>query len=121
MRFLIDAPLSPQTAAWLAAQGHEAIHVETLGLLRAADEEILRRAAADQRLVITMDLDFPEIAAARHLASPGIILLRLSYATPARVHERLAALLHAVTPETLAHTVTVLEDLRFRSRKLPIT
>jgi len=73
VRFLIDAPLSPQTAAWLAAQGHEAIHVETLGLLRAADEEILRRAAADQRLVITMDLDFPEIAAARHLARAGAV------------------------------------------------
>ena len=120
MRFLIDAPLSPHTAAWLTANGHGAVHVETLGLLRCSDEEIVSRAAQDRRLVITMDLDFPEIVALRHLVIPGIILIRLTYATPERVHERLSVLLQTVHPDTLTHAVAVLEDARFRIRKLPI-
>lgn len=121
MRFLIDAPLPPATARWLTSQGYDATHVEALDLLQAPDEVILRRAADEQRLLITTDLDFPEILAIRHLQTPGVILIRLSDATPEYVHERLATLLSTASPETLTNAVTVLEDLRFRTRKLPLT
>jgi len=120
VRFLIDAPLSPETARWLTAQGHDAVHVEARGLLRAPDEDILRAAAKDDRLVITMDLDFPELLATKALRAPGVILIRLSFATTSHLHERLTALLQAIDPDSLTETVTVLEDLRFRIRKLPI-
>ncbi len=42
MRFLIDMPLSPKLALWLAEQGHDAVHVLQLGFDRAPDLDILK-------------------------------------------------------------------------------
>ena len=40
-----------------------AIHVRELGLQRASDREIVDRALADARILLTFDLDFGEILA----------------------------------------------------------
>ena len=58
MRFLADMGVSSRTVAWLRDNGHDAVHVRELGLQRASDAEILRKAAEDTRVVLTMDLDF---------------------------------------------------------------
>ena len=47
MRFLANAGVSPKTVDFLKQLGHEAVHVRTLGLERAADRvliEVLVRA-----------------------------------------------------------------------------
>lgn len=45
MKFLVDNALSPVLATLLQQNGHEAIHVRTIGLQR--DEVIFDRAAAE--------------------------------------------------------------------------
>ena len=59
MRFLLDMPLSPKLAAWLTANGHDAIHARQVGLSQAADREVLQHASAEHRIIVTADLDFP--------------------------------------------------------------
>jgi predicted nuclease of predicted toxin-antitoxin system len=49
MKFLIDMPLSPELALWLAHQSHDAVHALELGLARASDEVILEHARREQR------------------------------------------------------------------------
>lgn len=120
MSFLIDAALSPQTAAYLISNGHDAIHVEQLGLLQASDEEILQKAADLRRVIITMDLDFPKILAFQGRYFPGVILLRLNFATPGHIHERLSSFLSQKDLTVLTNAVTVIEDTRIRMRKLPL-
>ena len=63
MKFLVDMPLSPALADWLVARGHDAVHASAMGLDRAADTEILTRAARDARTVVTADLDYPRLLA----------------------------------------------------------
>jgi hypothetical protein len=63
MRFLADAGGSPKTVEFLKRLGHEAVHVRTLGLQRAADPQLVERARADASVVLTFDLDFGEILA----------------------------------------------------------
>ena len=58
MRFLADAGVSPKTVDFLKQLGHEAVHVRTLGLTRAADAELVTRARTESSVVVTFDLDF---------------------------------------------------------------
>ena len=53
MRFLVDANLSPVVAARLTERGHDAAHVVDVGLLTASDQEILARADADERVLVS--------------------------------------------------------------------
>ncbi|MGH9420632.1 MAG: DUF5615 family PIN-like protein [Thermoanaerobaculia bacterium] len=45
--------------------GHEAVHVRTLGMQRAPDVDIIARARAESRVVLTFDLDFGDVRARR--------------------------------------------------------
>jgi predicted nuclease of predicted toxin-antitoxin system len=69
MRFLLDMYLSPAIAGRLRELGHDALHVADIGQGHVPDHDIFARAAADQRIVITFDLDFGEIAGA--ITEPG--------------------------------------------------
>jgi predicted nuclease of predicted toxin-antitoxin system len=58
MRFLADMGVDQRIVDWLRAQGHDAIHLREQGLFRAADEDIFAKAIAENRIVLTFDLDF---------------------------------------------------------------
>ncbi len=73
MKFLVDMPLSPALAVWLAQQGHDAIHALEIGLDRAPDEVILRHAKEEQRVVVTADLDYPRLLALAQAEEPFIL------------------------------------------------
>lgn len=59
MRFLVDAQLPRRLAAWLASEGHDALHTTELPSgNRTTDDEITHPADADDRVVVTKDADF---------------------------------------------------------------
>lgn len=53
MRWLIDEMLPPATAAELIRRGHDAVHVNDLGLAGHGDPVVFDAAAADRRIVVT--------------------------------------------------------------------
>ena len=57
-RLLLDANVSPALAAALRWRGHDALHVNDLGLRAAPDDEIFRTAATLGRAVVTHDGDY---------------------------------------------------------------
>jgi predicted nuclease of predicted toxin-antitoxin system len=78
MRFLANAGVSPKTVDFLKQLGHEAVHIRTLGLERAADRVLIDRALADSSVVVTFDLDFGDILALGVLDKPSVIICRLA-------------------------------------------
>jgi predicted nuclease of predicted toxin-antitoxin system len=62
-RLLLDQGLPRSTAALLSQGEWDVIHVSEIGMSRAADTEILRRARADSRVCVTLDAE----ASAAHL------------------------------------------------------
>lgn len=80
MKFLIDAQLPPALASWLGEQGHEAQHVEDLGLRDAEDQGIWLHALNLRTVLITKDQDFAE-RAARDPNAPRIVWLRVGNTT----------------------------------------
>jgi predicted nuclease of predicted toxin-antitoxin system len=76
MRFLVDAQLPPALARWLAAKGHEAVHVGDLGMQAASDAAIWDYALASSSVIVTKDEDF-----AQHKVltdnGPAVVWIRL--------------------------------------------
>jgi predicted nuclease of predicted toxin-antitoxin system len=120
MRFLADAGLSPATIDFLIQLGHEAVHVRTLGMQRAPDVDIIARARAELRVVLTFDLDFGDVLALGVLDKPSVIIFRLTDERPASVNRRLAAVLDECAALLESGVLISVGDSRYRVRKLPI-
>lgn len=76
MNVLLDMPVSPNLVHVLEEYGHVAVHASDLGLFRATDQELMELARQTDRIIITADLDFPQLLALSGAASPGLILFR---------------------------------------------
>ena len=120
MRFLADAGLSPQTVAFLKQLGHEATHIRDLGLQRARDSELVERARMDGSVIVTFDLDFGDILALGVLDKPSAIIFRLADERADSVNQRLAAVLSERRADLESGALVLVEDTRYRVRKLPI-
>src|SRR5438876_9704906 len=117
MRFLADAGVSPK---FLKQPGHDAVHVRTLGLQRTADLELVERARADSSVVLTFDLDFGEILALGILNKPSVIIFRLADERADSVNQSLSTVLAERLAELPSGALILVEDTRYRVRKLPI-
>ena len=80
MRFLIDAQLPPTLALWLREAGHEAEHVEDLGLRNGSDSAIWEHALKGGYAILTKDEDFAA-RSAQESAPPIVVWLRIGNST----------------------------------------
>src|SRR6476469_3633250 len=96
--FLLDANISPETAAFLQELGFDASALITRGLGHLTDPEVVRLAKDEGRILITFDLDFGEIYFRTQRGQLGVIILRLSDQTTSAVHRVLAAFFETVAP-----------------------
>jgi predicted nuclease of predicted toxin-antitoxin system len=120
VRLLVDANLAPIVAARLRDAGHDALHVVEIGLHSASDVEILDRAAADDRVVVSSDSDFGAILARRGQAKPSFVLLRhRNELTPGEQAELLVANLSELVAELEAGAVVTFTRSAIRLRRLP--
>ncbi len=120
MNFLIDMPLSPQLAAWLRAEGHDAVHACDLSLHQAPNETILAVATSQSRVIITADLDFPRLFATIGSAGPGLILLRGGNYSEAESLECVRRVLMSIAQDEPPKSLVVVDRDRIRRRWLPV-
>jgi len=88
VRILANENVADSVIVRLRERGHDVtwIRVDVPG---ATDESILRKAVAEQRLLLTFDKDFGELVFARGInASCGVVLFRLAAPTPEKLAER---------------------------------
>jgi predicted nuclease of predicted toxin-antitoxin system len=97
-RFLIDENLSPQLARHLRlVHGHDAVHVNEIGLQGVRDEDVLARALAERRIVITSNGEDFRRLGRRAPNHPGlaIILEATGRQQQMRLGARIAAAIEA--------------------------
>lgn len=80
MKFLVDAQLPPALTRWLLEAGHDAAHVEDVGLREANDEAIWAYALQGGALIVTKDEDFA-VRSVQAAAPPVIVWLRVGNTT----------------------------------------
>jgi predicted nuclease of predicted toxin-antitoxin system len=89
-------------------------------LQRLPDPEILKKAAAEDRILLTFDLDFGDLLALGIKKSPSVVIFRLHDETPASVNPRLLEVLNDRRTDLERGALIVVEDNRYRMRRLPI-
>ena len=119
MRFLADMGVSTRIADWLRDEGYDTVHVREIGMERAEDASIFALARAENRVIVTFDLDFGEIASHALEGSPGLVVFRLRNTRVSHVLDRLQASLPRVRAALDERCIVVIEDSRYRVRTLP--
>ena len=82
MKFLIDNNLSPVLENLLISEGFDAIHVGSLKLSAASDQEIFLMAFNENRIIISSDTDFGYILSNWKHSLPSVILFRQLSTSP---------------------------------------
>ena len=117
MQFLANENFPGDAVAALRGRGHDVawIRVDAPGI---ADPEVLARAQAEERILLTFDKDFGELAFRAKLpAACGIVLFRISTSSPEHVARVTLAALESRTD--WAGHFAVVEDDQIRLTPLP--
>ena len=120
MRFPADMGISGRIVTWLRAEQHDAIHLRDQGLHRLPNGKIFEKAAEEDRIILTFDLDFAEIVALSAGKVVSVILFRLNNTRTKFVWERLQTVLKDCAEALKAGAIVVVEDTRHRIRRLPL-
>lgn len=101
MKFLVDENVGARIVRYLRDERHDAVWVRDVapGL---ADRDILARARAARRIIVTYDLDFGELVFLGREKHCGVILLRPSLDVPENHVRILKRFLARHTPREIA-------------------
>jgi len=112
MRFLFDVGVGRASEAAVTAAGHDVASMLDLDP-DADDLTILGRAVAEDRVLVTVDIDFGEMVARRHLRHRGVVVLRMEDASSS---EKAAAMrwIVANTADGLYRHLAVFHNGRLR-------
>jgi len=121
LKFLVDNALSPEVAEALRQAGHDAIHVRQYDMGASPDSQVLARAEAEDRILISADTDFGAILALRKATKPSLILFRgESNRRPEIQTRHLLANLPPLAGELERGCIVVFQETKVRVRTLPI-
>jgi predicted nuclease of predicted toxin-antitoxin system len=118
MKFLLDQDVYAITAEYLSSLGHDVVTAKELGLSQSADEEILRKAIASSRILVTRDRDFGNLVFVRKVGM-GVIYLRVNPLTIDGVHGELQRVINEHDEKELSNAFVVIEPSGYRVRRIP--
>jgi predicted nuclease of predicted toxin-antitoxin system len=117
MRLLANENFPADAVDALRARGHNVAWVR-MDAPGSSDRQVLDRAVAEDRLLLTFDKDFGELAFGAALpASCGVVLFRIRLTSPGQVAQRAVAVLES-RADWAGHFAVVLDD-RVRMTLLP--
>jgi len=119
MRFLTDQDIYQITIDNLREWGHDLLTAKEIRLQQAPDEDLLKRAKGENRLLLTRDKDFGGLVFLNKELSTGVILLRMTPVSAKDVHHELHRLLEEHGEDELKKAFCVVEPHRHRIRHLP--
>jgi len=85
LKLYLDQMLNVRVAVALRTAGHDVVRVSETGHARADDEQILRKAIADGRVLITLDEHFGDWVVLPLRRHPGVIRVKANPTTPENI------------------------------------
>ncbi|MEA5577099.1 DUF5615 family PIN-like protein [Anabaena sp. UHCC 0451] len=120
MKFLADMGISLRTVSWLRSGGYDVVHLREQGLQKLPDPEILIKACAEERIILTIDLDFAQLLAVSGDSLPSVILFRLGNENYHLINQCLTEILSQCQEDLEAGAIISVNNETFRVRRLPI-
>lgn len=120
MKFLADMGISLRTVSWLRSAGYDVVHLREQGLQKLPDDQILMKACAEERIILTVDLDFAQLLAVSGDSLPSVILFRLGNENYNVINQCLTDILNQCQEDLEAGAIISVNNENFRVRKLPI-
>jgi predicted nuclease of predicted toxin-antitoxin system len=118
MKFLADQDVWKATVDLLRAWGHDVITASELDLARASDEELLKVARSEDRILVTRDSDFGSLVFLGNFPSAGVVFLRIEPQTQDEVHMELQRLLSVHREDELRKSFCSVEPGKHRVRRI---
>ncbi|MCD6185891.1 MAG: DUF5615 family PIN-like protein [Deltaproteobacteria bacterium] len=116
LKFLVDVGVGKGIEKYLLEEGYDTKPVRDIDP-RMEDEEIIRTAISENRMVITMDKDFGELVYHSSMEHSGVLLLRLEDATGS---EKLQVVKHIMKKYSgrIKNCFCVFQNDKFRIKKI---
>lgn len=104
----------------LRTDGHDAVHLDELGLNELSDVAIFERATTERRVIVTFDIDFSEIATFATGPTASGISPRLEDQTPPNALARIRAAIESCGASLETGAIVAVEQMRLRVRHYPV-
>lgn len=116
MRFKIDENVHPEVAALLRENGHDAVTIWDQSMRGSVDERVADVCRAEQRALLTLDLDFSDVRRYPPREYHGLVVLRVRDQSRRRVVAAVSAILPMIGKEQLEGRLWIVEEVRVRIR-----
>lgn len=116
MKLFLDENLSSQHASELRTEGHDATSVLEVGLSGATDEQVLRFAVENGRVLVTLDADFANVMRFPPEQTLGVVRLKVHPATEERIRQAIRRALLFLHNIDISGRLAVVDDEKIRIR-----
>jgi predicted nuclease of predicted toxin-antitoxin system len=116
VKFKIDENLPIEVAYVLGSAGHDALTVFDQRLVGADDRRILGICQDEERILITLDLDFSDVRSYPPQEYSGLVVLRLRRQDKPHVLETIERLVPLLEREQIERRLWIVEENRIRVR-----
>jgi len=96
------------------------IHVSEIGMSRADDSDIVRRARAEGRICVTLDADFHSLLATSGERGPSVIRIRKEGLDAAALAALLQGIWTGIEEALNGGAMVTVTDRSVRTRRLPV-
>ena len=116
IRLFCDENIPGETIAFLREIGLDVSGVHDMGMSGTPDEEVLAKAIADRRTLLTFNADFSDIRTISRIDHCGIIRLRAKDQTPETLNDLLSRALGEICQIELANVLVTIkmDSIRYR-------
>jgi predicted nuclease of predicted toxin-antitoxin system len=117
LKFKLDENMPVDLVLLLRTHGHDAMGVAEQGLAGEDDPPVLERAASEDRILMTFDLDFADIRQYRPGTHAGIIVFRLRDQRWKALGKPALRLLENGGLQSLRRGLAVVDEFRIRWKR----
>lgn len=114
--FKLDENVPPEGAAIFQSAGHDCHTVYDEHLAGANDSLMAKACNLEQRILVTLDLDFSDVRRYPPGSHPGIIVLRAPKATKHTILRLLIRISHLLRTQPVKGRLWIVDESRVRIR-----
>ena len=110
IKFLSDENIAPSLVKAIRRKGFDVKDIKEEKMFGVGDDEVLKMANNENRIVITHDKDFANIINNRLLPHKGVILLRFIDQSPSNVAKHFVPLLDSKIKDRFKNNLVVISE-----------